>query len=344
MSENGMEAHQRNYEFQKVITVVGALLMIAKFIAYFLTNSVSILTDALESIVNVTAGVIGLYALFLSMQPPDREHPYGHGKAELISSSAEGTLICIAGLAIIAETAQKILDHNLDVRSLDLGLLIVAFAAAVNYAMGVTAIRMGRKSHSLALEASGKHLCSDTYSSVGILLGLSLMYICEFFNYDAYWIDPAMAILFGAIIFRTGMKVIHKSFRGIMDASDRDLIITVTRCFNQVRTQDVLDIHRLRITSHGASFHIDGHIVVRQTVTVGEVEKIIGEFRKRVQNQLGEDVDITFMAEPCNRQFCRYCQTGCERRRFDFVELNIISAEKATRLSPDKSKLYKPEE
>ncbi len=344
MSEKGMEAHQRNYEFQKVITVVGALLMIAKFIAYFLTNSVSILTDALESIVNVTAGVIGLYALYLSMKPPDREHPYGHGKAELISSSAEGTLICIAGLAIIFETAEKIIDHNLAVRSLDLGLLIVALAAAVNYAMGVTAIRMGKKSHSLALEASGKHLCSDTYSSVGILLGLSLMFLCDCFGYNAYWIDPAMAILFGVIIFRTGIKVVYKSFRGIMDSSDKELIVTVTRCLNQVRTQDVLDIHRLRITTHGASFHIDGHMVVRQTVTVGEVEKIISEFRKRVQAQLGEDVDITFMAEPCNRQFCRYCLNGCENRRFEFVEPNIISAEKATRLSPDKSKLYKVEE
>lgn len=341
MTDDRMDPLRRNFQFQKVITVVGALLMIGKFLAYFLTNSVSILTDALESIVNVAAGAVGLYALFLSMQPPDSSHPYGHGKVELISSSVEGTLICLAGLMIIFETVDKVIRGDLGIRSLDLGLVIVAIAAAVNYAMGATAIRMGKKSRSLALEASGRHLCSDTYSSIGILLGLSIMYVCTSFGYDAYWIDPAMAALFGFIICRTGVKVVYKSFCGIMDTSDRKLVTKVTRCLNQARTDDVLDIHHLRITTYGASFHIDAHMVVRHTMTVGDVENVVSEFRKKVNKMLGDDVDITFMAEPCDRQFCRYCKNGCDHRRFDFVEINIISAEKATRASPTKSKLYK---
>ena len=336
-----MASLRRNFQFQKVITVVGALLMISKFVAYFMTNSVSILTDALESIVNVVAGAIGLYALYLSMQPADSNHPYGHGKVELISSSVEGTLICIAGFMIIVETVMKIISGDLEIRSLDLGLVIVAIAAAVNYAMGITAISMGKRSRSLALEASGRHLCSDTYSSIGIILGLSIMYVCRMFDVDAYWIDPAMAILFGFIICRTGVKVVYKSFCGIMDTSDYKLIVKVTRCLNQARTSDVLDIHHLRITTYGASFHIDAHMVVRHTMTVGDVEEVVTEFRKRTNQLLGDDVDITFMAEPCNRQFCRYCKNGCDIRRFDFVETNIISAEKATRPTPSKSKLYK---
>lgn len=343
MTDDRMAPLKRNYQFQKVITVVGALLMIGKFVAYFLTNSVSILTDALESIVNVVAGAIGLYALYLSMQPPDSNHPYGHGKVELISSSVEGTLICIAGLMIILETVAKIIQGDLEIRSLDTGLVIVAVAAVINYAMGMTAIRMGKKSRSLALEASGRHLCSDTYSSVGILLGLSIMFVCDMAGFNASWIDPAMAILFGLIICRTGIKVVYKSFCGIMDTSDSKLIVKITRCLNQARTSDVLDIHHLRITSYGAAFHIDAHMVVRQSMTVGNAEKVVAEFRKKTYELLGDDVDITLMAEPCNRQFCRYCRHGCENRRFDFVETNIITAEKATRPSPERSKLYKDE-
>ncbi len=341
MTVDRRESLRRNYQFQKVITVVGALLMISKFIAHILTGSVSILTDALESVVNVIAGAIGLYALYLSMQPPDRDHPYGHGKVELISSTVEGTLICFAGLIIVFETAEKILQNDLEVRSLDIGLVIVAFAAIVNYAMGVTAIKMGKKSRSIALESSGRHLCSDTYSSIGILLGLCIMFVCDKFNVNADWIDSAMAILFGLIILQTGVKVIYKSFCGIIDKSNAKLVTKVTSCLNQARTPDVLDIYHLRITTYGASFHVDAHLIVRQTMTVAEGENVVSEFRKNVCQQLGDDVDITLMTEPCNKQFCRYCEKGCSDRRFDYVETNIISTDRATRPEPTKSKLYK---
>lgn len=341
MNSRASPQMKRNYRFQKIIAAVGALLMIAKFVAYFITGSVSILTDALESIVNVIAGLIGLYALYLTMQPPDRDHPYGHGKVELISSSVEGTMICAAGVLIVLETVVRLVQGDYEIRSLDLGLIIVAFAAAVNFAMGMTAVRMGRRSHSIALEASGKHLCSDTYSSVGILIGLACVYACDSVGIDATWIDPAMALLFGFVIMFTGVRVVHRSINGIMDRSDRKLLTVVTRGLNHARTDDVLDIHHLRVTRYGAALHIDAHMVVRQVLTVKEAEVIVTRFRSEVTRMLGGDLDITFMAEPCERRFCRYCKCGCTERRFDFVETNIITLDKATRESPKRSSLYR---
>ena len=160
----------RNFRFQRIIAVVGAVLMIGKFLAYFLTNSIAILTDALESIVNVAAGIIGLYALYLTMKPADSSHPYGHGKVELISSSVEGSMIIIAGAMIILESGLRFISGDYTLRSLDLGLIIVAIAAAVNFAMGYTAIRMGRKSNSIALDevpVENMHAWRDTLEKYG---------------------------------------------------------------------------------------------------------------------------------------------------------------------------------
>ena len=167
-----------NFEFQKIIVVLGFTLMAIKFIAYALTGSVAILTDAMESIVNVVAACVGIYALYLSAQPADRTHPFGHGKIEVISSAIEGTMIMVAGVLIILETIDSFL-HPGTIQQLDIGLVLVALAAVANYAVGRAAIRKGRKNRSPALEASGKHLCSDTYSSIGILIGLAVVYVAQ---------------------------------------------------------------------------------------------------------------------------------------------------------------------
>ena len=325
---------QRNFNFQKVIAAVGALIMVAKFFAYILTGSVAILTDALESIVNVVAGCIGLYALYLSMQPADREHPYGHGKVELISSSIEGTLISVAGVLIIFEALERIILGDFTVRSLDIGLVIVALAALADFAMGYTAIRMGQSSRSMALESSGRHLCSDTYSSVGILIGLGLVYGLSLFGIDAYWLDPAMAMFFGAIIIYTGLKVVYKAFSGIMDTEDKDLIRQVTRCINRIRTDEVIDVHHLRVTIYGPVLHVDAHMVVPGTLTVAETDVLISRFTEETSSMLGNEVDITFMAEPCDPRFCRYCRRGCPDRRDEFTEIKHLHTDAVTDAEP----------
>ena len=249
MEGHGTSVAQDNYSFQKIVAALGVFLLVMKFIAWYLTSSVAIFTDALESIVNVIAAFIGLYALYLSSKPRDKDHPFGHGKAELISSSLEGSMIAFAGLMIILEAVRTFLDPS-EIKSLDIGLVIIAMAALVNYAVGRTAIRKGMKNHSPALVASGKHLCSDTYSSVGITLGLIIMFGLSSLGYDVWWIDPLIAFIMGMIILITGLKVIVESINGVMDKADDELVSKVTTLINSRRHVHWVDVHDLRIAKY----------------------------------------------------------------------------------------------
>ena len=170
-----MNEEQIKLKVQRRIVLISGLILIGKFIAYFLTNSVGVLTDAMESIVNVVAGLISLYCLRWGAKPGDKEHPYGHGKIELISASVEGILISVAGVMIIYEAVKRLLV-SAEVEKLDIGILIVAVSGLLNYLMGYYSIRTGRKYGSMALVAGGKHLQSDTYSTIGLVAGLFVLY------------------------------------------------------------------------------------------------------------------------------------------------------------------------
>ncbi|MDQ6814695.1 MAG: cation diffusion facilitator family transporter, partial [Bacteroidota bacterium] len=175
-----MQSASYNLKVQKWITALSVVLFLAKLIAYYLTNSLAVLTDALESIVNVVAGGIGLYSLFVAAKPRDEEHPYGHGKAEFVSAAVEGTLIVAAGVLILYETVKNFISPN-RLGKLDAGLVMVAITAIVNYIAGYICLTTGRRNHSLALQASGKHLQTDTYSTLAIIGGLLLMLATKMF-------------------------------------------------------------------------------------------------------------------------------------------------------------------
>ena len=161
--------------------------MLGKFIAFWVTNSVGILTDAMESIVNVIAGFISLYSLYWAAKPKDAEHPFGHGKVELISASIEGLLIMVAGGIIIFEGIRRLFNPS-EIGQLDIGIIVVASAGVLNYLMGAYSIHMGKRYNSIALIAGGKHLQSDTYSTIGLVVGLLLLYYTRI-----GWIDSALA-------------------------------------------------------------------------------------------------------------------------------------------------------
>ena len=323
-----------NYECERTIAIVGAILMISKFVAFFITGSVSIFTDAMESIVNVVAGIIGVYALWLCLHPADNEHPYGHGKVELISSIIEGMMILFAGILIIIEAAERFLNPA-DVRQIDVGLVIVVIAAAVNFAMGMNAIRKGKANGSIALEASGRHLCTDTYSSVGIIIGLGLMYILGLMGHDVWWIDPVTAVIFGVFIIYTGINVMLKSGGRIMDAADRELLVEVTRAFNHVRVPEIIDIHHLRVVSYGALVHIDAHMVVPEDVTMKRVDEIRGYIINEIVRVIGPGADITIQAESCDCASCAHCaEVDCHDRKAGYANmvkfnLGTVTSEKS---------------
>ena len=227
LSAQLLKTQTQNLQIQKWVAAISVLLLVVKFAAYYLTHSVSILTDALESIVNVAAGFIGLYSLYVAAKPRDIDHPYGHGKAEFISAAIEGTLITSAG-AIIIYKATRSLIAPVELHKLDYGIYLIAAAAIVNYIVGFITESKGKKSNSLALIASGKHLKSDSYSTFGIIVGLILIYFT-----NLTWIDPVVAIIFGVIIIYTGYKILRKSITVIMDEADIDLLKKIVDLLNK---------------------------------------------------------------------------------------------------------------
>ncbi|MEO7488374.1 MAG: cation diffusion facilitator family transporter, partial [Ferruginibacter sp.] len=245
---------QQNLRLQKIITLIGIVLFIMKVIAWWLTGSVAILTDALESTVNVVAGLIGIYSLYVSAKPKDTDHPYGHGKAEFLSAAIEGTLISVAGIIIVYEAINNLL-HPHPIQKLDYGIWIVAATAIINYFTGSVCINTGKKNNSLALIASGKHLQSDTWSTIGIIAGLVLLYFVQL-----WWIDSAVAILFAFIIMFTGYKIVRSSVAGIMDEADSVLIEKMVVKLNADRKPNWIDLHNLRIIKYGGTIHLDCHL------------------------------------------------------------------------------------
>ncbi len=315
-----------NFEFQKIIAVLGFALLAVKFFAYYLTGSVSILTDAMESIVNVVAACIGLFALYLSAQPPDRNHPFGHGKIEIISATLEGTMIMVAGGMIIVESVNSLL-HPGSISDLDMGLVLIAGAAVANYVVGRIAIRRGRKNRSPALEASGKHLCSDTYSSIGIIIGLMVVFVMQHMGYDGAWLDSSIAIVFGAIILFTGAKVLKGCVDDAMDKADFDLIESITDAINEYRHDDWIDVYNLRLIKYGPKIYVDVHVVFPRLMTVEALyfEKI--ELDEAIMAKYGDSVEVSMTPVPCREFNCRNCERNCQYRATAFERRLVWNSE-----------------
>ena len=312
-------AAKDNYNFQKIVVIVGASLLVIKFVAYLITNSVAIFTDAVESIVNVTAGAIGLYALYLSAQPADKSHPFGHGRVELISATVEGAMIAVAGGMIIIQAISNILDPK-EISSLDIGLLLIIFAAFVNFVVGSAAIRKGRKNRSIALEASGKHLVTDTVSSVGIIIGLSFVYIGGILGHNWEILDPILALVFGALILFTGARVIKEAMDGIMDKADEEVLGKVVECLNEHRSDAWIDIHNLRVIKYGSRLHIEMHVTMPFDMTIAEMENENRRLHEYVISSFEGSADLIMMPEPCKEFSCIHCRRECKARRAEHLE------------------------
>ncbi len=304
---------QQNLRVQKWVAALSVLILAIKFVAYYSTHSVAILTDALESIVNVTAGFIGLYSLYVAAKPRDTDHPYGHGKAEFLSAAIEGTLISVAG-AIILYKAGENLIHPVQLQRLDTGIWLVAATALANFMIGYFCLRIGKKNSSIALVASGRHLQSDTYSTIGIILGLVLLYFTGLF-----WIDSIVAILFGILIMITGYRILRKSIAGIMDEADSDLLGKMVEVLNTNRQINWIDMHNLRVIKYGAVLHLDCHLTVPWYLNVHEAHREIDSLAALVRREFGESLELFVHCDGCLPFSCQICKKAdCAERKNNF--------------------------
>ena len=308
-----MNTATQNLRIQKNIAAVSIVLFIIKIIAWYHTNSVAILTDALDSIVNVIAGLIGVYSLYVSAKPKDTDHPYGHGKVEFISAAIEGTLITVAGLIIIVEAINN-LRHPHQIQSLDVGIYLVAGTAIINYIAGTICLQAGKKSNSLALIASGKHLRADTYTTGGIIVGLVLLLFT-----DIIWIDSAIAIIFALIILVTGYKIVRSSIAGIMDEADIQLLEKMVDTLNKNRSVNWIDLHNLRLIKYGPTLHLDCHLTVPWYFNVNEAHHEIDTLSGLVRQKYGESVELFVHSDGCMEFSCAICSKDtCDVRQHPF--------------------------
>lgn len=310
-----MNTAKQNLSVQKWVAAVSVLLLAVKFVAYYLTRSVAVLTDALESIVNVTAGFIGLYSLYVSAKPRDMDHPYGHGKAEFISAAIEGTLIGAAGAIILYKAVQHLINP-VELMRIDYGIILVAATALINYIMGYFCLRTGKRNNSAALIASGHHLQTDTVSTAGIIAGLALLY---FTGYK--WIDSAVAIIFGAYIMYNGYRIMRSSIAGIMDEADAKLLNRLVQVLNTNRRENWVDLHNLRVIKYGSVLHVDCHLTVPWFLNVHEAHNEIDELAALIKKEFGESLELFVHSDGCLPFSCRICnKTACHERKNNFEQ------------------------
>jgi cation diffusion facilitator family transporter len=314
MLQSASTSAMQNFKIQRWVTAVAVVLFVAKLLAWRMTGSVAILTDAMESTVNVVAGFISLYSLFVAAKPRDADHPYGHGKAEFVSAAVEGSLISVAGLLIIYEAVDNLI-HPHELRSLDAGMLIIAGTALANLLTGRLCIRMGERNNSLALVASGRHLLTDTLSTVGIIAGLVLIRFLEW-----PWLDSAVAIVFALYITFTGYTIIRKSLAGIMDEADHELLGRLVAHLQTKRRENWIDLHNVRIIKYGSILHMDCHLTVPWFLNVHQAHEEVETLRNEVISGFGESVELFVHSDGCLPFSCGICgKHECSERQSPFV-------------------------
>jgi cation diffusion facilitator family transporter len=305
------------------------VLFLTKIIAYQFTHSLAILTDALESVVNVIAGFIGLYSLYVAAKPRDMDHPYGHGKAEFVSAAVEGALIVAAGIMIFYETVLNFLEGS-HIQKLDTGLLLIAITAVVNFIAGTICIQIGKRNSSLALRATGRHLQVDTYSTVGIIVGLVIMLFTKL-----YWLDKVIALGMSGFVIYNGYKIIRASLAGIMDEADMVLLRRFIKALNENRRENWIDLHNLRVIKYGSLLHIDCHLTVPWYLNIHEAHLEIDALAILIKKQFGDSLELFVHTDGCMPFSCTICtKTDCPVRqqplkgRLEWTMQNVISNRK----------------
>ena len=304
-----------NVRLQAGVLLAGILLMLVKFVAWHLTRSNAVLSDALESIVNVAAGGFALYSLMLAAKPRDREHPYGHGKVEFISAALEGSLVALAGGLIIYRAIDAWLT-GVEIHALGIGTLMIAGSGAANLALGLVLRKRGRRAHSLTMEAGGVHLLSDAWSSAALVLGLVVIQLT-----GLLWLDSLFAIGFAIFIIWQGIRMVRRSVGGIMDETDMAVADELVRIIDTNRRPEWIDIHNFRVIKFGSTLHIDCHVTLPWYFTLERAHDEISELDALVNRNSGREVEFFIHMDPCIPSSCPVCQImDCPVREAPFVK------------------------
>lgn len=312
-----------------VSLVVGTAIFAGKVVAWRLTGSTAVLSDALESVINVVAAALLLYSLVVASRPADRNHPYGHGKVEFFSAGFEGACITIAAVLIAIESLRALV-RGPKVENIDVGLVVLVVASIANALLGAFLVRVGRRRHSLALVADGMHVISDVTTSVGVIAGLVAVRVT-----GLVVLDPLVALGVAANILWTGWRLVRQAVGRLMDEAEPKRLATLVATLEQARTQEWIDLHTLRAWRSGHVQHVDFHLTVPRYLDVERLHAIDDGVGRLLSEATGLPTDAIVHFDPCRPRYCPACRMEpCPIREAPFREREPIDLESALRVGP----------
>jgi cation diffusion facilitator family transporter len=267
------------------LSIAAAVVTIAlKSAAYLLTGSVGLLSDALESVVNLVAAILALIALTAAAKPADERHHFGHGKAEYLSAGAEGVMIVVAAGLIVYTAIERLINPR-PLEDLGIGLAVTVMATVINGVVGLVLLRQGRRHRSMALVADGKHLMTDVYTSVGVIVGVGLVAVTGWLP-----LDSIVALAVGANILWTGSILVRNAGRGLLDhalpEADNERVVAVLQDFVDRHPAGDLEFHGLQTREAGRDQFISVHVLVPGAWSVHRAHDLVEEVEAALRGVL----------------------------------------------------------
>lgn len=298
-------------EKQKVAAlsiISNTLLVTFKLIAGLLTNSVSIIAEAIHSSLDLLAAIIAFTAVKISGRPPDKTHRYGHGKFENVSGTIEAMLIFVAAIWIISEAYQKIINGSA-VETIGIGIGVMAFASLANWIISNILMKTARKTDSIALEADAMHLRTDVYTSLGVMLGLLVLSLT-----GIQILDPLIALSVALLIIKAAYELTVKALVPLLDvALPAEEEAEIENALQMIIPHGMINFHQLRTRKAGSERYVDMHLVVQRDLNITQVHDLCDQIEKEIELRL-KHVHVMVHAEPCEEEDCPQCQADCEQR------------------------------
>ena len=289
--------------------VVGFVGFGLKFGGWLLTDSDAVFSDALESIVNIVASLGAYFAVRYADQPPDEEHPYGHGPIEFVSALFEGVLIAVAGAVVLSHCAGTLFRGRAPIESLDIGLALVVASAALNGVAGAVLVRVGRSTGSEALVGDGKHLLSDLWTTCAVVAGLVAVRLT-----GHAWIDTAVALGVGVLLLAVGARVARRGLSAILgrqDEADHRAIQEILEAHRTTREPRICSYASVRHRHQGRVHFVDMHLRLPRAMSVAESHDIASAIEREALGAVGEGT-ATAHIEPCGDPACARCRGGAQ--------------------------------
>jgi cation diffusion facilitator family transporter len=305
----GKEAYLLESELRwaKIALFVGIGLLAIKLVAYFLTSSQAIFSDALENMANVVTAGFAVYAIRLSHRPADQDHPYGHGKIEFLSAGLEGATILLAAVFIVGKIVNSFLARETrHVQRLDIGLTLMTAALIINGILGIALWLRGRKTRAIILEAGGIHLMTDAFDSIAVLIAIALVKLTGW-----QWLDPAAALVVAIYIAFLGLQLLKRSAAGLMDEQDpneqQQLQNILSAHVGPTGTPpQICSYHKLRFRHSGRNHWVDFHIMVPKDWSIEQGHQVASTIEHEIELALGQ-ANATAHVEPCQDPQCPTC-------------------------------------